>query len=68
MTRKQKLNIVNGKTELYTILSQMELLDTPHEFQSKVEFSFQPISHIIPQHLLSNFEEESKKNFSKKVK
>ena len=48
MARKQKLNIVHGKTKLHTILSQMELSDTPHESQSEIDSSFQPISHIIP--------------------
>ena len=36
MMRKQKLNIVNGKAELSAILSQMELIDTPHEFQNEI--------------------------------
>ena len=40
MTRKQKLNIVHGKTELHTILSQMKLSDLPHESQSEIESSF----------------------------
>ena len=68
MTRKQKLNIVHGKTELHTILSQMELSDTPHESQSEIDSSFQPISHIIPQNLLSNSEEESKDHFIEESK
>ena len=31
MTRKQRLNIVYSKAELYDILNQTELSDTPHE-------------------------------------
>ena len=68
MARKQKLSIVHGKTELHTILNQMELSDKPYESQSEINSSFQPISHIIPQNLLSNSEEESKDHFIEESK
>ena len=68
MTRKQKLSIVHGKTELHTILSQMKLSDTPHESQSEIESSFKPISQIIPKKLLSNSEEKSKDHFIEESK
>ena len=46
----------------------MKLLDIQHESQSEIETSFQSVSHIIPQHLLSNSEEESKIILLRKVK
>ena len=46
----------------------MELSDTPHESQIEIKsFFFQPI-YIIPQNLLSNFEEKSNDYFIEKSK
>ena len=59
---------MHGKTELHTILSQIELSDTPYESQKEIKSSFQPISHIIPKNLLSNSEEESKDHFIEESK
>ena len=46
----------------------MELSDTPNESQSENESSLQSFSHIIPQNLLSNSEEESKDHFIEESK